>query len=272
MMRKTGFTWNINTKKSYDLRQILRRIDVNYPNEESSSMMKKIIICAFAGLFSSFSLANVETVSQNLKQNFPDIPAHKIAPTEMKGIYSLIVEDDIYYVNEDAQHILGGPMLRLKDSKNLTQQLERQQVQVDWKKLPLENAIKMVKGDGKRQLAIFSDPNCPYCKQLEDQINKLNNVTVYTFILPFKSQSVEPSKQIYCAKEQDRLALWQNYISRGVVPTGNQNCKNPINDHLKLASEIGVTGTPAIIFSNGHRVVGAMPAAAIEKVWEELGL
>ncbi|WP_373683512.1 DsbC family protein [Acinetobacter sp. YH16058] len=215
-------------------------------------------------------MADVATVSKNVKQQHPQLKLDNIQATEMKGIYSASMDGQVVYLNEDAQHILAGSMIRLKDQHNLTKDLLIQQNSVDWKKLPLQDAIKSVRGKGKRQIAIFSDPNCPYCKQLEAELKKLDNITIYTFILPLKAQSVAPSKQVYC--EKNPALAWENLITKAQLPTSQSSCANPVERNIVLAHRLGVNGTPAIIFSNGFKVMGAYPAAQIEQIFKEFGL
>ena len=145
-----------------------------------------------------------------------------------------------------------------------------QQNSLDWNKLPLKDAIKSVKGNGKRQLAVFSDPNCPYCKQLEAELNKLNDVTIYTFIYAIKAQSIAPSKQVFC--EADPALAWKNLIAKGTQPTSKKPCANPIERNIELGRSLGLQGTPVVIFSNGFKVNGALPSTTIENMWRELGL
>lgn len=232
--------------------------------------MKKIILTTLAMSLSAWTMADVNLAQQNLAKNYPNLAIKNIASTEMRGIYSAEIDDQIVYLNDDAEHLIAGNMLRLTDQKSLTQELIVKKNTIDWKKLPLKNAIKSVRGNGKRQLAIFSDPNCPYCQQLEVELKKLDNVTLYTFILPLKPQSVAPSKQVYC--EQDPSFAWQQLIEKGIQPKNKKSCNNPVNANLELAKQLGVEGTPAIIFSNGYRVLGAYPATEIETIWRELGL
>ena len=232
--------------------------------------MQKTIWVAILLSLSSLGWADINTAQQNLAKNYPNLEINNIASTEMRGIYSAEIDDQIVYLNDDAEHLIAGNMLRLTDQKSLTQELIVKKNTIDWKKLPLKNAIKSVRGNGKRQLAIFSDPNCPYCQQLEVELKKLDNVTLYTFILPLKPQSVAPSKQVYC--EQDPSFAWQQLIEKGIQPKNKKSCNNPVNANLELAKQLGVEGTPAIIFSNGYRVLGAYPATEIETIWRELGL
>ncbi|OTG71371.1 thiol:disulfide interchange protein [Acinetobacter terrae] len=233
-------------------------------------MIKKTLAFALVSFISSLSLANVDTVKSNLTKQHPKLNIENIQATDMKGIYSGSMDGQVVYVGEDAQHILVGSMYRLSDQKNLTKDLVLKQNSIDWKKLPLQDAVKSVRGNGKRQIAIFSDPNCPYCKQLETELNKLNDVTIYTFIYPIKNQSIAVSKQVFC--EKDSALAWSNLISKGIQPSSKKTCANPVERNLSLGKSLGLNGTPAIIFSNGFKVMGSHPAQEIEKMWKELGL
>ena len=233
-------------------------------------MIKKTLALALASFISTLSLANVDTVKTNLTKQHPNLKIENIQATEMKGIYSGSMDGQVVYVGEDTQHILIGSMFRLSDQKNLTKDLMLKQNTIDWKKLPLQDAVKMVRGNGKRQIAVFSDPNCPYCKQLETELTKLNDVTIYTFIYPIKTQSIAVSKQVFC--EKDPALAWSNLIAKGIQPSSKKTCANPIERNLSLGKSLALNGTPAIIFSNGFKVMGAYPAQEIEKMWQELGL
>ena len=233
-------------------------------------MIKKTLAFALVSFISTLSLANVDTVKSNLAKQHPKLNIENIQSTEMKGIYSGAMDGQVVYLGEDAQYILIGSMFRLSDQKNLTKDLVIKQNTIDWKKLPLQDAVKTVRGNGKRQLAIFSDPNCPYCKQLDTELSKLNDVTIYTFIYPIKTQSIAVSKQVFC--EQNPAIAWSNLIAKGIQPNSQKVCANPIERNLSLGKSLGLNGTPAIIFSNGFKVMGAYPAQEIEKMWKEMGL
>lgn len=233
-------------------------------------MIKKTLAFALVSFISSLTLANVDTVKTNLTKQHPKLKIENIQSTEMTGIYSGSMDGQVVYLGEDAQHILVGSMYRLSDQKNLTQDLVLEQNSIDWKKLPLQDAVKSVRGNGKRQIAIFSDPNCPYCKQLEAEINKLNDVTLYTFIYPIKTQSIAVSKQVFC--EKDPALAWSNLISKGIQPSAKNTCANPIERNMSLGKSLGLNGTPAIVFSNGFKVMGVRSAQEIQQIWKELGL
>ena len=232
-------------------------------------MLKKIAMFSLLSCFSAISLANVETLKINLSRYYPNIQVSNIQATEMLGLYSASLDNQIIYLDENAQYMLVGSMVRLKDQKNLTKDLMLQQNSVDWKQLPFKDAIKTVKGTGKRQLFIFSDPNCPYCKRLEVELDKLNDVTIYTLIYPLKSQSITVSKQVWC--DPNQAYAWKNLLQKNVQPK-EKTCANPIDRNLELGKKLGIEGTPTLIFGNGLKMVGGRSAEDIRMIWKELGL
>ena len=232
-------------------------------------MLKKIAMFSLLSCFSAISLANVETLKINLSRYYPNIQVSNIQATEMLGLYSASLDNQIIYLDENAQYMLVGSMVRLKDQKNLTKDLMLQQNSVDWKQLPLKDAIKTVKGTGKRQLVVFSDPNCPYCKKLEAELDKLNDATIYTFIYPLKSQSIAVSKQVWC--DPNQAYAWKNLLQKNVQPK-EKTCTNPIDRNLELGKKLGIEGTPTLIFGNGLKMVGGRSAEDIRMIWKELGL
>lgn len=232
-------------------------------------MLKKLGILALFSLTASLSFANVDSVRENIKKQYPNLKVSNIQKTEMPGLYSANLDQQIIYVGEDGQHMFVGSMIRLKDQKNLTKDLVLGQNSIDWNQLPLKDAIKTVKGSGQHVLAVFSDPNCPYCKQLEPELDKLKDVTIYTFIYPLKPQSIVVSRQVWCAPNQSYS--WKKLIQQGVRPTV-ASCANPIDRNLELGKRLGFNGTPTLIFANGFKLVGARSAEEIQAVWKELGL
>ena len=233
-------------------------------------MLKKILMLSLGLAMASSSFANVDSVKAKLTQQFPNLQVKDLKATEMKGMYSGVLDNDVVYVNEDAQHVFIGSMIRIKDKHNLTKDLVIQNNTIDFKKLPLQDAIKTVKGTGKHVLAVFSDPNCPYCKKLDSELASLKDVTIYTFMYPIKNQSVAPSKKVWCSPNKDYA--WNKLIQNGTQPAAGYDCINPIDRNLQLGRTLGIQGTPAIVFSNGFKVTGAYPATEIEKIWKEFGL
>ncbi len=232
--------------------------------------MKKLFYAVMLTCISNMLMASPATLEANLKQKYPEIVVKHIQETPVQGLYSANLDGSLVYLSEDAEFMLaGGVMIRLKDQRNLTQDLVLEQNSIDWKKLPLQDAVKTVQGNGQHQIAIFSDPNCPYCKRFETELSQLNNVTIYTFMFPIKPQSLQQSKAVWCAK--DRTQAWHDLINKGVEPKA-ATCVNPIERNIDLAKSLAIQGTPVLIFSNGYMSQGVHLHDDIEQMWQEFGL
>jgi len=163
--------------------------------------------------------------------------------------------------------VFSGDVIDLKNRANLTQARLNKLQAVKWDTLPLNNALKTVKGKGERKLVVFSDVDCPYCRKFEAELAKVDNITVYTFLYPIEGlhpKAVQASKQIWCAP--DRNKAWDDYITRGTVPSNDGKCANPVEATIALGNKLKVTGTPTLIFANGQRVPGMVPAAQLERL------
>ena len=133
---------------------------------------------------------------------------------------------------------------------------------VRFDQLPLSDAIKTVRGNGQRKVAVFSDPNCPYCKQLELELASLDSTTIYTFLLPFQGEAKPIA--IWCA--EDRAEAWQRLMLHGDDSSlkTDSACDHPIARNLALAHQLGVQGTPTLIWADGSRTEGFVGRAVLE--------
>ncbi|WP_281718985.1 DsbC family protein [Pandoraea apista] len=198
-----------------------------------------------------------------------DAPIKSVARTPIPGLYEVSIGGEIMYADEKAQYvILGGNLVDTKTRQNLTEARQSELNKVDFAKLPLDRAIKYVKGNGSRKIAVFSDPNCPYCKRFEDSLknSKLDNVTVYTFLYPVLGpDSDAKSKAIWCASEP--LKAWHDWmLDKKAPPTPTAKCDDgAVRQNVALGRQYNVTGTPTIILSDGRRLPGAVPADELEK-------
>lgn len=196
-------------------------------------------------------------------------PIKSVTRTPIPGLYEVSIEGEIMYTDEKGQYvILGGNIIDTKTRQNLTEARQSVLNKVDFAKLPLDRAIKYVKGNGSRKIAVFSDPNCPYCKRFEDSLknSKLDNITVYTFLYPvLGADSDAKSKAIWCAP--DPLKAWHDWmLDKKAPPTFSAKCDdNAVKQNVALGREYNVTGTPTIILSDGRRLPGAVPAEQLEK-------
>jgi thiol:disulfide interchange protein DsbC len=189
-----------------------------------------------------------------------------VALTPVKGVYEVVLAPpQIIYTDAQAKYVLTGPMIDLDKQANLTEARLAALTRIDFSTLPLDKAIKTVKGNGSRKLAIFSDPDCPYCKRLEeDTLAKVNNVTIYTFLCPLDQHTDAARKAgvIWCAP--DRARAWNDWMQSGKLPANAGTCANPIQANLALGKKLGVSATPTLILAQGDVVPGAIGREALE--------
>lgn len=181
------------------------------------------------------------------------------------GLYEVLIGGQIYYVDSEVSFVLAGRMFDPRTREDLTQKRLDTALKVDFKSLPLDRAVKTVRGDGSRVLVTFEDPNCGYCKRLWQNMGDLKNVTIYTFLYPILSpDSLDKSKAIWCSK--DRAASWEGHMVQNKSPEpASADCKNPMDQNVALGRELGINGTPTIVFADGSRSAGALPVAMIEQ-------
>lgn len=225
---------------------------------------------ADAKVLSTATLApeQAKAITQNFEGRFPGIRVDLVRITPMPGLYEIQVGMDLLYTDVDANYVLQGSLIDARSRKDLTAERLEALQQVAFDSLPLDRAIKQVKGDGSRQLAVFEDPNCGYCKQLHRTLNDVDNVTVYTFLFPILSpDSTTKSRNIWCAP--DRVQAWRGWMLEGKAAPEAQ-CDTPIEANLKLGRQLNIQGTPALFFSDGSRVNGALPLDALKKKLDAL--
>lgn len=189
-----------------------------------------------------------------------------VKKTSLLGLYEIQSGNEIYYTDEKVSLIIDGSIIDTRTRTNLTQERLNKLSAIKFSDLPLELAVKTVRGDGKRVIATFEDPNCGYCKKLAKDVLTLKDVTVYTFLLPvLGDDSYEKSKAIWCAPDKSRA--WVDWMTAGKIPpAAPAKCDLAgLNKSAQLGGKLRINGTPAIFFANGERVGGYIPAAEIEK-------
>jgi thiol:disulfide interchange protein DsbC len=203
-------------------------------------------------------------IKDTLKKNYEQLigPVDQVNKSPIPNLYEVVTGDHIFYTDKNALYIIDGNLFDLKARKNLTETRARHLFAVDFNKLPLELAVKKVKGNGNRKMAYFTDPNCGYCKKLEHELQSVDNVTLYLFLYPLFEGSAEKVQAIWCS--DDKVKAWDDLMLNGVQPAPGK-CEAPSNKVLALGKKLRVNGTPALIFSNGVLNPGYMPAAELEK-------
>jgi len=191
------------------------------------------------------------------------------------GLYEVVVDSEIIYVDERVNYLVAGNAFDLRTQENLTAKRKEDATRIDFKTLPLQLAVKTVRGSGSRVLAVFEDPNCPYCRRFEKGIASLTDTTVYTFLYPILSRdasaaddSYPKSKSIWCAP--DRGLAWSQLMLEGKhLAAAPEACQHPLEEILALGQKLHITGTPTLVFSDGRRVPGAIPLEQVEQMLSE---
>ena len=229
--------------------------------------MIKIISILLCFLFSVSIFADDDALRAIMEKAYPELPIKSIQKTDYNDLYEVFIGSQIIYTNDTFDFlIVEGRVVDPKTKIDLTELRLEELTRIDFKDLPLLDAIKVVKGNGKRKIAIFSDVDCPYCKRLEkNELSNIDNITIYTFLYPLAihPEAEEKSKKIWCAK--DRAKAWSDYILNDKLPKNSGDCKTPINKIVKLGKDLGISSTPTIILSNGKRVPGAIPYKQLEE-------
>jgi len=218
------------------------------------------------GLFTfSSAHADIQTLQQNLKTKYPEIQVKLLQNSPIKDVYEVYMGGRIVYTNEEAKYFFVGNLIDLKEQKNLTEERMQALKSIDVKSLPLKQAIKHVKGKGERVIYVFSDPDCPYCQNLEKELKNIDNLTVYLFLYPItrlhpNAESI--SQQIWCSKNQ--YQAWEDYLIDKKQPSSNKSCTTPIEKNIALAKSLEVDGTPTFFLQDGTRISGVREAGEIE--------
>ncbi len=217
------------------------------------------------GFFSGAAYADEAAIRQAVQAQFPEHKLDSLKKVPFLGLYEVVLGEDVFYVDEKAEYFFFGHVVDAKTRNSLTndrvQEIKAAR-RVPLDTLPLQYAIKTVKGDGARKLAVYTDPNCPYCKKLEKELLSIDNITIYTLLYPVLNGSMELSKKIWCAENQ--IKAWDDFMLRNVAPASKE-CETPLDALVKSGRENRVSGTPTLIFADGSIVGGLIPAAAIEE-------
>ncbi|MDD3353091.1 DsbC family protein [Zoogloea sp.] len=216
--------------------------------------------------------ADEASVRKNM-ENFLNAPAvESVKKTPYGGLYEVVLKSgELLYTDDKVGFIIDGSLIDAKSRKNVTQARMAQLMKIDFATLPLEQAIKQVRGNGKRIIASFEDPNCGYCKRLAKDLLNLKDTTIYTFLYPILSpDSTEKSKNIWCAK--DKAAAWNDWMTAGKIPpAAAASCDtSAVDKNVALGQKLKVSGTPTIFTADGNRLPGAVPLAQLEQAMNQV--
>ena len=230
-------------------------------------LMHRLAALALALTLAVPALAQEAVIRKNLAERLPDFPKlDEITKSPIPGLYEVRIGTEIFYTDEQGNHIIDGSVIDTRTRANLTQARIDKLTQIDFAKLPLNDAIVWKQGSGERKMAVFADPNCGYCKRFERDLSAVKNVTVYTFLYPILgADSIEKSKNIWCAK--DRTAAWRDWMLEGAAPAKamGQCDVAALQRNTEFGRKYRINGTPGIVFEDGKRSPGAMNTEQIEK-------
>ncbi len=208
--------------------------------------------------------ADADKVKAELKKRVPEAPVESVRKIPYGALYEVTMGSEVFYTDEKASFLVLGSIVDLRTKENITEARMRQINKVNFADLPFDSAIKIVRGNGSRKVAIFEDPNCGYCKRFERDLTGVNDITVYVFLYPILSEaSVTKSKAVWCAP--DRAKAWLDVMVRDTPVSNDGSCATPIDKILAFGQGKRIQGTPTIFFEDGERVPGVMAIADLEK-------
>ncbi|MEQ1583151.1 MAG: DsbC family protein [Candidatus Nitrotoga sp.] len=225
--------------------------------------MIKLFLVLLASLSFSYAHADAAKVKDILQKNYPQLgKIEKTNKANILGLYEVVAQGQLFYTDEKAQYLISGNIIDLKTMRNLTEERSHKLFAIDFNSLPFDLAIKKVKGNGQRKMAYFSDPNCGFCKKLENELKNVDNVTLYLFMLSIFQGSDKKVQGVWCSKDQ--VKAWDNLMLNNVQPPAG-TCDAPTAKLMELSQKLNINGTPALIFADGVLVPGFRPAAELEK-------
>jgi thiol:disulfide interchange protein DsbC len=226
----------------------------------------QLITGLLAALLALGAGAQEAAIRKNLAERLPQLPPiNEVSKTPIPGLFEIRVNDsEIYYSDAEGNYLIQGHLIDVRQKRNLTEERVDKLLAIDFKNLPFKDAFTVVRGNGARKMAIFSDPNCGYCKRIERDLAKLDNVTIHVFLYPVLGPgSTEKSKLVWCSKE--RSQAWLDLMLKDQLPSAAACDVQAIQRNLAFGQKLKVQGTPTLFFADGSRVPGAIDLAQIEK-------
>jgi thiol:disulfide interchange protein DsbC len=230
----------------------------------------KSTLLALLATVSLGALAQEPVIRKNLAARLPNLPAiDEVRKTAMPGLYEVrINHSDIFYTDAKGDFLIQGSLVDTQAKIDLTEQRVNKLSAVSFDQLPLKDGFTIVRGNGKRKLVVFEDPNCGYCKRFERDLDKITDVTVHVMLYPILSaDSAEKSRNIWCAKDQGKA--FTDWMVKDITPAEAKCDASAVARNVEFGKKVRITGTPTLFFANGARVPGAIPADRIEKLLNE---
>jgi thiol:disulfide interchange protein DsbC len=230
-------------------------------------MSLRLPILFLAATFSAAALADEASVRRGIEARFSGVKVDSVTKTPYAGLYEIVVGETIFYTDEKVSYVFKGEIIDASSQKNFTEERQQKLSAIKFEDLPLELAIKQVRGSGKRVVAIFADPFCPYCKSLDRALLREDDITIYTFLFPIlRPESADKSRAIWCAP--DRAKAYYDFMLNGRDPALAAACEAPVDKWLALGRRVGVKATPTSFTTGGQRILGARPEELVKLMGE----
>jgi thiol:disulfide interchange protein DsbC len=214
------------------------------------------------------ALADEADVKRAFEARHPGVKVEKVTKTPYGGLYEIFVQGDVVYTDEKAEYLFIGRVIDARTRIDLTERRLDELTAVKWSDLPLDQAVKTVRGNGKRIMAVFSDPHCPACRQLDTALQEVTDATIYTFLFPVIHPELRKhSEAIWCSKDPSQAYF--DLALRRKVPEASANCPTPIDKNLALGQKLRVNSTPTLFFKDGRRVRGWRNAEQLSAILDE---
>ena len=217
------------------------------------------------------SPAQEAAIRKNLGERLPGLPKiDEIRRTPMNGLFEVRMGNEIVYTDADGSHLIQGQLVDTRSRRDLTQERQDKLNAIAFDSLPFKDAITIVRGNGKRKLALFEDPNCGYCKRFERDLQKVSDITIYLFLMPILgADSTEQARNVWCSK--DKAKAWSDLMTADKpVPPSSPGCDtSALTRNVEFGRKMRITGTPTLVFASGNRVPGAISSAQVEKLLAE---
>jgi thiol:disulfide interchange protein DsbC len=243
-------------------------------------MLIRILTVMFGmlALLAGVACADEASIRAEFLKKYPQANVESITKTPYLGLYEMLVDGEVIYTDADFNYLIVGSIIETKTKTNLTDARQREiedkklkALAFPFDQLPFDLAIKKVKGDGSRKVAVFSDPDCPFCRRLEKDLEKVTDVTIYIFLFPIEQlhpKAPEMSRAIWCSP--DRVKAWDEYMLKGIAPK-SAKCDNPVDKLVAYGQSKKINGTPTIFFADGKRIPGAIPAERFQELLGKAG-
>ena len=223
-------------------------------------------------LFASAAFADEAQIRKALEPKLGANAIEGISPSPVPGIWEVRLRTrqgpQIVYSDSSGAYLIQGNIYEIRSGRDLTEERFRKISAIKFESLPLDQAVKVQRGNGRRILAMFSDPYCPYCRQFEKTLLQIDDITVYVFMYPvIRPQNADHSKAVWCSP--DRARAWLELAIDHKRPAAPADCDNPVEKNLELGRSLGVNSTPTLILANGERVAGGLAAAELIDVLDK---